>query len=461
MKYGYLKKFLCISVTAAMIAESSMPLSAEVFTSPAPDDAGSFVAETPAPTENDNNVPEDGGSGSNEGSQDAGGESENSGTSDDGTDEIINDDGGDSGDSTDSGDSGNTGDDETDTGELVIDEDEPSPSPAPDPTETPQDTPVPSPAADPTATPVPTVIPDDEGELIEPEEEPEEEIKEEEEKEEDKDKDEDEEEDEEESGAADVVDRIEAFRGVEITEADREEIESIRSAYDALSAKEKEKVTNYDLLLEIEGKLAELDELDEGELVVDDEDITAVTGSPVYYTDMVSNLHAGKEFYLNSLKDNYQISFSDDFKDVMEEIESEYKEANRLVDLSDVEDSLTTISGDTLLVRNWQDILAIYVYEESKKGETEFELNRDSKTRLAEIFAEMNPVVKSEFNETRNAYADRHINYYIKANNIIRSCKTCVLLSVSKRKRLAYHTCYPGHEPSIAIQSHGRPAHRH
>ena len=49
-------------------------------------------------------------------------------------------------------------------------------------------------------------------------------------------------------------------------------------------------------------------------------------GDPVYVTNMVSNLHAGKDFYLDSLKSNYHLSFSDDFASVMEEIEREYKE---------------------------------------------------------------------------------------------------------------------------------------
>ena len=44
---------------------------------------------------------------------------------------------------------------------------------------------------------------------------------------------------------------------------------------------------------------------------------------------------AGKEYYLDSLKDNYQLSFSDDFEDVMNQIEKEYKAANGLTDASD------------------------------------------------------------------------------------------------------------------------------
>ena len=61
---------------------------------------------------------------------------------------------------------------------------------------------------------------------------------------------------------------------------------------------------------------------------------------------------------------NSVFDFLDDFADVMEQIETEYKAANQLTDVSDSEGGVTT-SADTLLVRNWQDILAIYVYEKN------------------------------------------------------------------------------------------------
>ena len=97
----------------------------------------------------------------------------------------------------------------------------------------------------------------------------------------------------------------------------------------------------------------------------------AQTGTPVYYA---SNIHAGKDFYLDSLKNNYNLTFSDDFASVMDEIEKEYKEKNKVADASDVNGSKTTTSADSLLVRNWQDILAVYVYQQSQDGKTEFTL---------------------------------------------------------------------------------------
>ena len=132
-----------------------------------------------------------------------------------------------------------------------------------------------------------------------------------------------------------------------------------------------------------------------------------------YVTNMVSNLHAGKDFYLDSLKNNYHLSFSDDFASVMEEIEREYKEKNKLTD-----------TENTLLVRNWQDILAVYVYQQSQDGKTEFTLDSSCKKDLAKIFAEMNPIVRDKQDITHVTYANRKINYYIKKNKIAKKDRT-------------------------------------
>ena len=102
----------------------------------------------------------------------------------------------------------------------------------------------------------------------------------------------------------------------------------------------------------------------------------------------------------------------------MDEIEKEYKEKNKLTDVSDAENSKTTTSADSLLVRNWQDILAVYVYQQNKAGQTEYKLDSSCKGALAEIFAQMNPVVRDKQNITHVTYGNRKINYYIKKNNI-------------------------------------------
>ena len=211
-------------------------------------------------------------------------------------------------------------------------------------------------------------------------------------------------------------------------------VKSLRKTYNKLSPQEQAAVTNYKLLVEMEDTISQMpgeaddDKKDDKKTDDDQPELTptptptpeivvtpaALTAAPVY----ASNLHAGKEFYLNSLQQNYQLSFSDDFADIMDQIEKEYKEQNHLTDVSDSEGGVTT-SADALLVRNWQDILAIYIYERSLQGETSYKLDASSKDDLAAIFARMNPVVKDDTG--RISYANRHVNYYIKENKIPKS----------------------------------------
>ena len=269
----------------------------------------------------------------------------------------------------------------------------PEPTATPVPTATPEPTATPAPTAtpEPTATPAPTARParDDSAKVQA------------------------------------VIRKIKALAGRTITAADKAEIDSVRAAYEALSNTEKAKVTNYKILTEAEAKLAAVDKNDsdnkkdnkKDDSSTEDNKNTEITdgnnatatqiGDPVYVTNMVSNLHAGKDFYLDSLKSNYHLSFSDDFASVMEEIEREYKEKNKLTD-----------TENTLLVRNWQDILAVYIYEKSKAGATSFTLDASCKDDLARIFAEMNPIVRDKQDITKISYGNRKINYYIKKNNI-------------------------------------------
>ena len=89
----------------------------------------------------------------------------------------------------------------------------------------------------------------------------------------------------------------------------------------------------------------------------------------------------------------------------MDQIEKEYKESNK-------------VTEDTLLVRNWQDILAVYVYEQTQKGASSFTMDASCKDELAKIFADMNPIVRDKQDITKVSYGNRKINYYIKKNNI-------------------------------------------
>ena len=216
-----------------------------------------------------------------------------------------------------------------------------------------------------------------------------------------------------------LIDSINALAGQTLTLNQAAKVQELRAAYNKLSAEQKSLVTNYSLLVGFESKITELQKKQNTDIPAFTDGSkaseTGKTGTPVYY---VSNLHAGKEFYLDSLKGNYQLTFSDDFASVMDEIETEYKEKNKLSDASDSRTDGLTTSADSLLVRNWQDILAVYVYEQSQKGVKEFTLDASSKDELAKIFAQMNPIVRDKDNITHVSYGNYHINNYIKENNI-------------------------------------------
>lgn len=219
-----------------------------------------------------------------------------------------------------------------------------------------------------------------------------------------------------------LIEDIAALAKKKLTLEDEKKVTELRNTYNAFSEAQKKKVTNYQLLVDFEEQISQLKKNQTGKVEVTDgltDGISAAkTGTPVYYSGMVSNLHAGKEFYLDSLKDNYQLTFSEDFSDVMDQIEKEYKEKNKLTDASDTRANGQTASSDSLLVRNWQDILAVYVYEQSLAGVKEFNMDTSTKDVLAEIFAEMNPVIRDEDNPEHVSYGNYHINTFIKENDI-------------------------------------------
>ena len=209
-----------------------------------------------------------------------------------------------------------------------------------------------------------------------------------------------------------VIDRISELDAQGITLEKKAMVQSIRTAYNALSKTEQEQVSNYNMLVQAEAKITQLEKQqnnnnnNSNNSFTDNTTPTAQTGTPVYYA---SNIHAGKDFYLDSLKNNYHLTFSDDFASVMSAIEKEYKEKNKIADATDINGSKTTTSADSLLVRNWQDILAVYIYQQSKDGKTEYTLDASCKDDLAKIFAEMNPIVRDKQNITHVTLSLIHI----------------------------------------------------
>ena len=124
--------------------------------------------------------------------------------------------------------------------------------------------------------------------------------------------------------AQDVIDRIKELNAQTITLEKKATVQSIRTAYNALSDTEKAQVSNYNLLVQAEATIAQLEAQKNNANTNNpftSNTSAAQTGTPVYYA---SNIHAGKDFYLDSLKNNYNLTFSDDFASVMDEIEKEY-----------------------------------------------------------------------------------------------------------------------------------------
>ena len=269
---------------------------------------------------------------------------------------------------------------------TVTPEPEPTVTPEPDPTVTPQPSPTVTPGSEPTVTPQPTVTPEPDEQAVKA-----------------------------------LIAEIDKLSKEKLTLKHEKKLKELREIYDDFTEEEKKLVTNYDILVKMEKRMEVLKKQegkDDDKTEFSDGSETGKTGTPVYYTSMVSNLHAGREFYLDSLKNNYQLTFSEDFASVMDQIEREYKEKNGLTDASDTRENGQTASSDSLLVRNWQDILAVYVYEESQSGVKEFQMDSSSKNKLAEIFAEMNPIVRDEENPSHVSYGNYHINTYIKKNKI-------------------------------------------
>ena len=277
---------------------------------------------------------------------------------------------------------------------TVTPEPEPTVTPEPDPTVTPQPSPTVTPGSEPTVTPQPSVTVTPQPSVTpEPDEQ----------------------------AVKALIAEIEKLSKEKLTLKHEKKLKELREIYDDFTEEEKKLVTNYDILVKMEKRMEVLKKQegkDDDKTDFSDGSETGKTGTPVYYTSMVSNLHAGREFYLDSLKNNYQLTFSEDFASVMDQIEREYKEKNGLTDASDTRENGQTASSDSLLVRNWQDILAVYVYEESQSGVKEFQMDSSSKNKLAEIFAEMNPLVRDEENPSHVSYGNYHINTYIKKNKI-------------------------------------------
>lgn len=117
----------------------------------------------------------------------------------------------------------------------------------------------------------------------------------------------------------------------------------------------------------------------------------------------VSTLWKGQNISQQDLKREYQLTFSEDFADVMSSIEAEYRLEYEIAE------------HETLFLQatNWQDVIAKYLLQKRTMGETEFFLSMDDKEGLKKIYREMNRVIyvdnaiQIEPMETRVLYQNR------------------------------------------------------
>ena len=100
----------------------------------------------------------------------------------------------------------------------------------------------------------------------------------------------------------------------------------------------------------------------------------------------------GQNVSQKDLKNTYQLTFSEDFADIMSAIEEEYR----------LEYTLDEQDVSTLYATNWQDVIARYLLEKKRDGEMEFHLAIEDKEGIQQIYREMNRLIyiKDESLET-------------------------------------------------------------
>lgn len=119
-----------------------------------------------------------------------------------------------------------------------------------------------------------------------------------------------------------------------------------------------------DIAADYRGEMAEADEK------IDTEDLG------------ISRLRTGSCFYLSTLRDRYGIIFSDDFSEVMGEIEAAFRNERG-------------VFGDSSLhAVNWQSVIAVWVLEQRRAGtEGPYTLDGSCRDEISHIFSRMNEMI--------------------------------------------------------------------
>lgn len=113
---------------------------------------------------------------------------------------------------------------------------------------------------------------------------------------------------------------------------------------------------------------------------------------------------AGIGFYVEELAEKYHLTFKEEFKDTVSEIEEEFLAEVKHTSLEEVKkervskftknllnpDEQSVDKEDRTVFTNWQDVLAVYLLEESKKGADTYVMDAADKDGIAAVFRRMN-----------------------------------------------------------------------
>lgn len=115
---------------------------------------------------------------------------------------------------------------------------------------------------------------------------------------------------------------------------------------------------------------------------------------------------AGIGFYVEELAEKYHLTFEEEFKDTVSEIEEEFLAEVRNVPEEEMKKERVSRLTKNLLIQenkvqesdeedetvftNWQDVLAVYLLEESKSGAYSYVMDASDKEGIAAVFERMN-----------------------------------------------------------------------
>lgn len=121
---------------------------------------------------------------------------------------------------------------------------------------------------------------------------------------------------------------------------------------------------------------------------------------------------AGIGFYVEELSEKYQLTFEDEFKDTVSEIEEEFlAEVKHTAPEKEKQERVSRLTKNLLLredqepentkedetvFTNWQDVLAVYLLEENKSGAETFVMDASDKEGIAAVFKRMNHGVMTD-----------------------------------------------------------------